>query len=483
MMHKPTKEQEDIIKFAAENNRLKINAAAGAAKSTTLLMVANAIHKPSLYLAFNRVIAEEASEKFPSHVDCRTTHQLAYREKGTDLRHKLTRPKGKYQNVAGTASEIAKYYRLKDIVNREGEEASANFLGLVVKETVKRFESSADKTIESKHVPHKVLKDKFSQVTTRTQALDLILETAKKLWEDRINIHSDVLITHNTYLKLYQLSEPTLDYEIIYLDESQDSSDVVLDIFRRQTHAKLIAVGDEYQAIYGWNGACNAMQKLSFPCKQLTKSFRFGQAIADLATKVIRDGIIIKGFEKVSSEIGIVDRDKPYAIIYRTNACLLSEAVTMIREGISVSVEVDTKDYIKLLESAQALYKGDLKNVKHDDIIPYSKWSEYVASKDESPEVRRVVGTILSGEVYSFISALKSACKDEDAQVILSTAHKTKGREFDQVLLAEDFPEVTLNTKQEEINLLYVAATRAKRLLEPNNALAVAIELYDRGVF
>jgi hypothetical protein len=66
----PTTEQQVIIDLATEGNNLSIQAFAGASKTTSCMMIAKAIKKPSIYIAFNKSIAEEASEKFPFHVDC-----------------------------------------------------------------------------------------------------------------------------------------------------------------------------------------------------------------------------------------------------------------------------------------------------------------------------------------------------------------------------------------------------------------------------
>jgi F-box protein 18 (helicase) len=69
------------------------------------------------------------------------------------------------------------------------------------------------------------------------------------------------------------------------------------------------------------------------------------------------------------------------------------------------------------------------------------------------------------------------------AQVCLSTAHKTKGLEFDQVALADDFPSLVhipaAELDPEEVNLLYVAVTRAVEVLEINTSLRDVLERAD----
>ena len=76
---KPTDEQLSAIKLFHEHDSLKINAFSGAGKTTTLQYIAESTKKSGLYLAFNRSIAKEAKHQFPSHVECSTTHSIAFR--------------------------------------------------------------------------------------------------------------------------------------------------------------------------------------------------------------------------------------------------------------------------------------------------------------------------------------------------------------------------------------------------------------------
>jgi hypothetical protein len=73
----PTKEREAIL--ASKGRDLLINARAGTGKTTTLKMIASA--HPDLkivYLVFNRKAKEEAYAKFPTDVEIRTVHSLAF---------------------------------------------------------------------------------------------------------------------------------------------------------------------------------------------------------------------------------------------------------------------------------------------------------------------------------------------------------------------------------------------------------------------
>ena len=72
-------------------------------------------------------------------------------------------------------------------------------------------------------------------------------------------------------------------------------------------------------------------------------------------------------------------------------------------------------------------------------------------------------------------AAVKAAQEDEaSADVILSTAHKAKGREWDSVRLASDFASSRLGKNPDapsEVRLFYVAMTRARKTLIVDPAL------------
>lgn len=344
----PTVEQQNIIKAYSETKLMKITAAAGAAKTTTLTMLAESNDDFGLYLAFNKAMAEEAANKFPSHVVCRTTHSMAYAVFGRGLRNKLQRPRGGYVNVAGTNAEVLRYYNIKLPYN-----VNRNLFGLGIKMTVARFESSSDSKLTEKHVPNSVIesleekaKQKFLEEIDGSNVKKLMLDNAVKLWKDRCDTCSPVLATHDTYLKLYQLSKPKLDYDVIYLDEAQDTSDCVLDIVLNQD-CKVVIVGDSRQAIYEWRGAVNAMNKVQGKTMTLSQSFRYGPIIGQASEAILEHSMVVKGFEKVDSKLSSVDEDKPYALLFRTNSALVQEAVDLVSRGVEIAIEADIRGFVK----------------------------------------------------------------------------------------------------------------------------------------
>jgi hypothetical protein len=468
---------------------IKVEACAGSGKTSTLDMMAVSEQAASLYLGFNKVTATEASEKFPRHVTCKTTHSVAYAVFGTVLREKLSRPKGRYVNVGGTGSEIGKLYKLLPVELSETVMLSGAYLGLMARTAVALFEQSADAELTKRHLP----RGELFKIAEKSQAKmdyteSIILSTAQKLWRDRTDVNSPVLATHDTYLKMYQLSKPVLaGYKILYVDEFQDTTPCVLDIvLNQQKHMKIVMVGDARQAIYGWRGAVNAMQMVQCESRKLTKSFRYGQEIADIATKVLEGAMKIEGNASIKSVSGFtcVDRTQPYTRLFRTNSALLTEAVSEIKAGTAVSIEVDVKDFVKLMQSAVALEQGIKKDVKHDKLLPFVDWSDMVVEAKNDPELGRIVKVVKDGKVGEWIAVLSSHVNSDCPLVTFTTAHKSKGREFAQVVIEGDFKSCYnedgewVGLSEDEQNLLYVAVTRAILRLEYNQTVS---EYLDRA--
>lgn len=481
MSFKPTTEQQACVTSYGKKASFKVEAVAGSGKTSTVkLMAESDDSRTALYLAFNKAAATEAAGKMPKgHVTCRTTHSIAYGAFGRDYAAKLSRPRGGYVNVAGTVSEIVKYFNVKSTGS-----LSKSGIARLAKLTVAAFESSSAFALGEKHISQGELnllarkaeaKDEFFD---KQNVVKKVMELANQIWDDRTDLFSPVLITHDTYLKMYQLSEPVLDYDVIFLDEAQDTSDCVIDIVMRQAkHAQIVCVGDSFQAIYGWRGAVNALGKIKSQSTPLSQSFRYGPAVAEVATAILNGAMIVKGFDKMPTVVSEVDREKPHTVLFRTNSALIDTGMRLLNSGESVAIEVDTKGYVRKLDSAVALYNGDMRKVKHEDIVVFEGgWHELLEEAElVKGELARIAKQVMSGEYRKILATLRNYTKPRNAKISLITAHRSKGMEYDQVILADDFPEV-INEEGEfvelndmERNLLYVAATRAQVVLELNS--------------
>lgn len=79
LSHELTDEQKQCVEVARQGKDVKIKAFAGSGKTSTLVAISRELSGKGLYLAYNKAIQTDAARKFPSHVDSKTAHSIAYR--------------------------------------------------------------------------------------------------------------------------------------------------------------------------------------------------------------------------------------------------------------------------------------------------------------------------------------------------------------------------------------------------------------------
>lgn len=205
---------------------------------------------------------------------------------------------------------------------RGGLRLTAGQQAHLVQNTVRRFCQSSDGTIAARHVPAQGRLAGLGQ-----DAVDEIrrwaIGEAGRLWA-RMNEPRDLIpLGHDGYLKRWALGRPRLPADIILLDEAQDANGVVLGVLADQP-AQIVYVGDRHQQIYAWRGAVNAMDAIA-GCREvgLTQSFRFGDAIAEVATAVLAtlgETRTIRGNPQRRSTVS--EEGYTRTVLTRTNAAL-----------------------------------------------------------------------------------------------------------------------------------------------------------------
>lgn len=461
--------QEDqvCISVSAEDNLYLTDEFIVTHNTSTLELLAEVNQKPSLLLAFNKSIADEAAGRFPKHVSCRTMNSVAYAEYGRGLQHKLNYNKDYSTNTMRSIKDTVNWYKMQDYTKAEPP-ISARTMANLAREAVDRFCHSSRPSISRSDLHYKDFKEleKNHDFDSDTLGKDVIT-LAKKIWKERTDPVSKSFCTHDTYVKLWSLSNPRLNYDIIYVDESQDINPCVLHVLEQQI-CKVLYVGDQYQSIYGFRGAVNAMKKIEAPTMHLSQSWRYGKSIAQVAEAILsEDSVEVQGNPLVDSRIVPCISSKNYTMIFRTNSALLEAAESLIDQGVNINIQVNVKDFINQVKSTVSLYKG--KTPFHDMIARFGTWSELLEYSKEDVEVKRLVEIASRPDVEHFISALEKVKECKNPDVILTTAHKSKGLEFDNVIVANDFKfgeKELLDMPEQEINLLYVACTRAKKTLQ-----------------
>jgi len=479
---KYTDEQLPAINSLARLVRLI--AFAGTGKTTTLVGYSNARpDKRILYICYNKSVELEAKRKFPPHVTCKTSHGLAYQAVGAKYQHKLT------DNL-----------RLTDVGRAIG---SQNWdMVRAVLDTLNGFLCSADRKVLLSHVPAERMENERMR-----QAAARIVDTAQRLW-DRMSDPNDseVETTHDGYLKAWSLSRPDLTrrFDIILVDEAQDANPLLAGLVADQAaHGMGVVVcGDGHQMLYRFRGAVDALEAdwlREAETHYLTKSFRFGSAVATVANMILHfkgETLPLQGLGQ-NTRVG---KKLPAGIEHRTVLCrtvvgVIEVALTAQANkekiywvgGIDAYKLQDIEDVHSLANNRKDLIKNRKLLKEFQDYAHY----QYVAAESKDGEMQRtmkLVDDYRSCLPQLFAKLRASAVRDElQASITVSTAHKSKGLEWDYVVLYEDFqfePFSVENTYErfvDEMNLLYVAATRAMKMLAINGVvLEIMQEYVDR---
>lgn len=469
---RPTAEQEEILATVVRNHPvLVVEAGAGAGKTSTLKMIGETLPGNGQYTAFNSSLVAESKAKFAgSSVACNTTHSLAFRAEGVRFAHRLNGGR-----VRG--DQIAEMLGISDLTVPFGSTSkrlSPGYLASQVMGAVRRFCQSADPEVSADHFRYIDGIDMPTDEGRRGYASnglvrDYLLPFARKAWSDLSDPEGTLPFSHDHYVKVWQLNKPVIAADYILLDEAQDTAGVMLDVLKQQ-QCPVVLVGDSAQQIYEWRGAINALS--SFPGAPrcfLSQSFRFGPAIAEVANKVLAEleeptQLRLKGFEKIDSRVCEVK--DPTAILCRTNAVAVASLLSGIADGKRPYLIGGGGDMLAFLEAVQKLQQGQ--TVSHPDLACFNSWGEveeYVKMEEEN-DLKLIVKIIKEFGVGTLIAALKNMpAKEEFADLVISTAHKSKGREWKSVKLAADFPTKSKCCDADR-KLLYVAVTRAKEELD-----------------
>ncbi len=492
-----TDEQEKIINH--EGN-LKVNAVAGSGKTTTILQYAQKRpHAPILYLAFNKSVKLEAEHKLSqmglNNVRVETAHSLAY---------KYTAPYRRY-----TLRFDYKPHEIAAILHIRPKPGDLSHLKLAshVYRFVRYFcNSKAQKVVEINYLETLT---NLESLAFATENHELIVHYTR-LFLAKMH-KGEIDIIHDFYLKQFQLSNPILPYDYILFDEGQDASGAMLAAFVNQSAHKII-IGDQHQQIYGWRFATNALQQVDFPTMDLSKSFRFNQEVARLSKSILQLKTEIGQSSKVNIQgLGAHQPIKSRVTLARSNSKLVSRAIELLiqqKELKSIYFEGQLSSYTFSEEGGSIydvlnLYNNQRHLIKDDllkTIPSFDHLKDYLEETSDA-SLKALVDLVekYHKDIPFFINKIKECSVDEankdKADMVFSTVHKAKGMEYDQVFIMEDFiseqqlfdlkaalkaQEVSPEALAEEINLLYVAATRTRSKLHiPLHLLPTSYQIHD----
>ena len=469
-----TAEQEDHINTITQGDNHAIQAPPGSGKTFLLLALARKMKGYGLSVSFNKLLAIEAGKKFNKAVTCKTGHALAYGAVGYKYRKRLKKLTGKH------------LADVKDIGDWNLYNSPSN-KGYLILDTIKKYCYSSDEVISYKHLPKLTI---LSDGDIDLMKEDLV-QNANMIFNEMASEKSDLPITHDVYLKLWALSKPIINKDYIFFDEYQDSNPVIAQVIKDQQCQKIF-VGDQFQQIYAWRGAVNALQDEELSKLYITRSFRFGEGIASLTNNIIQSYyptdfhyVPFHGNDEIQSQIYYSPLSDINCIICRTNKGVIGETISALAKGDSVHILGGIQPLTYLINSIfQLKIKG---YTNHPELFLFANFMDLKEYAD-SPlggDLKAVLKLIETYGRERLLNILGSTLENaDDADVTITTAHKSKGLEWSVVKLSNDFKvpgDGTVPT-QEETNILYVAASRALHKLDLSDCLACWPQIFKDAV-
>jgi superfamily I DNA/RNA helicase len=447
---------------------LAVLAVAGSGKTTTAVYgfqrkILTRTNYPSIFLAFNKRIAEELQSR---GVSASTFHALAYK----------SFPGKKPRIDTWKLSNI-----MKKVCRLDEEEQQ------IIKRLVPLLKNAAI-TLNSSDEEFWQVAEHFD-IECSSHIIKCCERVLKACLEDLSSIDFDDMVWV-PYCKKWDLGK----YSFICVDETQDTNKLQRELLRQIGGSpRFLFIGDPAQSIYGFRGAdSDAFHLLieEFNCKSLPLdvSYRCPQAIVEEAhefhTHIRPSSTASKGSV---SEAKYQDVSWPQflgraAIICRNTKPLISFAYRLIRDGIpavligkdlGASLIRTVKRFSKAAPTIEMLV-ADLIAARDNEVAALEAAEKYA----QAGSVQDRYDTLLEIIEKSAVSSLNDLCKEierlfsppSEAAISLATIHRSKGLEWpvvfwlDRHLLPSKWARQDWERSQEN-NLGYVAVTRAKEAL------------------
>lgn len=441
------------------DHKICAEAKAGAGKTTTAIgYAALRPHERHLYLCLNKSMQLEAQTRFGPNVECRTTHSVAFGAVGR-----------KY------ASRVTNKWGARLIADEMGEKSPR--VAAAARAALLNFFCDTEAAIGEHHIGDIALEWKLYGSEP-----DRAFELAKRSWKAMNDTSSKVSLPHDAYVKQWALQKPVFRHPRVLLDEAQDTNPVLAQVILEQKHSKFLVLGDRHQGIYGFRKSKNFMREFAefgATVIDLPKTWRFGDRTAAIANEILGR---LKG--ETTKIIGM-GRDVPmkagdsFAFLSRTNSVLFGVAAQ--RRGKSVHWVGGISNYrIDTVEDAYRLFSGQLDSIRDPLIRRYESWAQYEEDAEATKDAEARILIKLVQEFRHEIPQLVKELRDNEerdpahAEIVLTTAHKMKGLDHPNVIIGDDFEclfeadeqiassGVLSSELEQEVNLLYVAITRAK---------------------
>lgn len=464
---KYTKEQEAIFNCIENtDNHLIVNAGAGTGKTTTIVEAANKIgNVKSAFLAFNKSIATELAERLPKDVEAKTFHAFGFaaiRAAGVKTRVNNYKLNNIIKDLLGADYAFAPLKKLVSLVKGsliDGKDTES-IIDLICEYNI-NFNSEREQNIAIESIP---------AILTMCKTQTHIIDFDDMIWLPLVNDY------------------PFPKYDVLFVDEAQDFNESQREMISKCVNGgRCIIVGDKNQAIYGFRGAdSNSIemfrQRLQKGSREISEfplsiSWRCPKSVVREANRYVKQFSAPDfAIEGTVIENASFNPKKDDMVLCRYNAPLISAFYSLISQGKSAyilgrdltkglitAIERVTKNTNMGVEEFKQLFLQDFDN-NYRRLLNLNKENQAIALEDKKDCI--MIFLEKADTVGGVIMAIEKLFKDSDkGDIMLSTVHKAKGLEADNVyiLATERMPHPYGGN--EENNICYVAITRAKKNL------------------
>jgi DNA helicase II / ATP-dependent DNA helicase PcrA len=450
-----------------------VRAVAGSGKTTTMVeafkRIAAGLSK--IYLAFNKSIATELGSR---GVNARTFHSLCF---------------GPVTKALGIKTVTAD--KVRDIIDARMGDDEARMYGPFVNKLVGLGKNAGIGCL---------IEDTEQNWADLAAHHDLELDSEYADYSKALRYASEVLQVSNAHTSALDFDDllylavkmgiqlPKFDF--VGVDEAQDTNAIQRAIIRKimKPTSRLMAVGDESQAIYGFRGSDSDSMNLiksEFDAIDLplTVSYRCPTSVVEHARQWVSHIEAAPGApEGRVSSLGDAWKAKDFVphdlVVCRTTRPLISLAYTLLQARVPVRImgkEIGQglKALVKKMNSngienlIQRLEVYTAREVEKARAKKQDQKAE--AIQDKTDCVLFLIRSLKETKrnVPGLHEVIDQLFSDATNTVVLATIHKAKGLEADRVywLNSSKCPAPWAKQawqKQQEVNLCYVATTRAK---------------------
>lgn len=463
--------QQDVFKnIAKDEGHLIIEAYAGASKTTTIIESFRYMPKgkKSIALAFNKKIQEELQSRAPSYIETFTFHSLGFRA----IKQRFGQVEIDDYKVINLVKDQLDKGTDYDLITNICDTVAFCKYGLL--DTPTQISNLVDQfSIDLCDMERKA----FIGVVIKTLALN-------KAMTNKIDFNDMCWFPYVYNLSMGQ-------YDFVYVDEYQDlnrSQLIMAKKICKPITGRIIACGDENQALYSWRLADTSIiddlkKQEKTKTLPLPISYRCPKKIIELAKYWVPD--ITCPETALEGEISVISTNELYKfakpgcfILSRSNAPLIKICMNLIKNGVKANIrgrdvgkqlnylikKSKKKQIPAFLKWLEEWKKAELLKLKEKNINPDNVLDRFECLVNLCDECSSV------DEVSKKIDELFNDA-DENNIVMLSTVHRAKGLEASNVFVLKWtfrvwFDQmVDMEKPNEEANIAYVSITRARQNL------------------